>query len=115
MRIFKNLIALFVLATLCFPCVAQPGFGGPGDEVVREFTPVLLDEIAPPEYDFQRANKLPLTGYLEKSFEINGQSRTTKFYISANAPVRPFFTVIAVPEKVNTTEFLVASGWLDLA
>ena len=115
MKYLTNLIALFVFAILCFSTNAQPGFGGPGEDVIREFTPKSLDKITPPEYDFQRANKLPLTGYLEKSFEINGQSRFAKFYISSSAPVRSFFTVIAVPEHVSTTEFLVASGWLDLA
>ncbi|WP_321345381.1 hypothetical protein [uncultured Draconibacterium sp.] len=115
MKNLTKLIALFAFAILCYQTNAQPGFGGPGEDVIREFTPKSLDKIAPPDYDFQRANKLPLTGYFEKWFEINGQNRTAKFYISANAPVRSFFIVIAVPENVNTSDFLVASGWLDLA
>ena len=82
---------------------------------VREFTPVSLDEIPVPEYDFQRANKLPLTGYLEKSFDIHGTYRTARFYIAATAPVRSFFTVVAVPEGYETTGFLVSSGWFDIA
>ncbi|MDX8339360.1 hypothetical protein SLH46_09220 [Draconibacterium sp. IB214405] len=115
MKNLTKLFALLVFVILCLQTNAQPGFGGPGKDVIREFTPKSLDKIAPPEYDFQRANKLPLTGYFEKSFEVNGQNRTAKIYISSAAPVRPFFTVIAVPEKVNTTDFLVASGWHDLA
>jgi len=79
------------------------------------FSPVLLDDITPPAYDYQRANKLPLTGYFEKTFDVNGKSRTAKFYIAATAPVRTFFTIIAVPEGVNSTEFMVASGWHDIA
>jgi len=88
------------------------GMQGPvNNNVIREFYPVSLDTLAVPEYDYQRANKLPLTGYFEKSFIINGSTRTAKFYIAATAPIRSFFTVIAVPEAYNTTEFMVASGW----
>ncbi len=94
---------------------AQPGMTMMDESVIREFTPVSLDEISTPAYDFQRANKLPMTGYFEKSFDIKGTSRTAKFYISATAPVRSFFTVVAVPEGVETTEFFVASGWHDIA
>jgi len=74
-----------------------------------------LDNAPFPDYDFSRANKLPLTGYFNKSFNINGMTRNAKFYISPEAPVRAFFIVIAVPDGVNTEEFLVASGWKDIA
>lgn len=81
----------------------------------REFAPVSLEDAPVPEYNFQRANKLPMTGYFEKSFEVNGSSRTAKIYIAATAPIRSFFTVIAVPEGVETTEFLVAGAWQAIA
>ena len=86
-----------------------------GEAIVREYTPVSLDEAPVPDYKYQRANKLPLTGYFEKSFDVNGEPRTAKFYIAATAPVRSFFTVIAVPEGFETTEFMVASGWQAIA
>lgn len=115
MKTLSHLLICIFLLFISFNMKAQPGFNGPGKDVVRKFRPVSFDTIKSPEYDFQRANKLPLSGYFEKSFEVKGTKRTVKFYISSNAPVRSFFTVIAVPGNVNTTEFLVNSGWLDIA
>ncbi|HOA15150.1 MAG TPA: alpha/beta hydrolase-fold protein [Bacillota bacterium] len=74
-----------------------------------------LDDAPFPDYNYTRANKLPLTGYFEKSFDVNGVKRTAKIYISPNAPIRTFFTLIAVPDGVDTTEFLTKSGWKDIA
>ncbi len=114
----RNACWAFLMTVLCLTTstYGQPTMKNPsGKAIVREFTPVSLDEAAAPDYDFQRANKLPMTGYFEKSFDLNGTARTAKFYIAATAPVRTFFTVIAVPEGFETAEFLVASGWHDIA
>ena len=73
---------------------------------------VNLDTQSAPEHDYSRANRLPLTGYMSKSFE---DGRTVKVYISSDAPVRPYFTVIAVPDGVETDAFLSATGWVDIA
>ena len=56
-----------------------------------------------------------MTGYFEKSFVLGADTRTAKIYISPTAPIRSFFTVIAVPNGVDTTEFMVKSGWKDIA
>ena len=114
----KQVIVMAIL--LMASCPGVPVFGQPGmnsidESVIREFTPVSLDEATTPDYDFQRASKLPMTGYFERSFDVNGSKRTAKFYIAASAPIRTFFTVIAVPEDYGTTEFIVASGWHDIA
>lgn len=71
-----------------------------------------LDTMEPPEHDYSRANKLPLTGYLEKSFE---GGRTAKVYLSSEAPIRTYFTVITVPDGIATEEFLEKSGWKEIA
>lgn len=115
MKYLTCMAILWFAGLLSLHTYGQPGMNRMDESVIREFTPVSLDEAPTPEYDFQRANKLPMTGYFEKSFDINGSTRTAKFYIAATAPVRTFFTVIAVPEGYNTTEFLVASGWHDIA
>ncbi len=93
----------------------QMGISVGEQNVPREFSPVNLDGAPAPAYDFQRANKLPMTGYFEKSFLVGGDNRTARFYIAATAPVRSFFTVIAVPEGIPTTEFMVTSGWHAIA
>lgn len=76
---------------------------------------VSMDTLAFPDYNYTRANKLPLTGFLEKSFDVNGVTRTAKAYISPNAPIRAFFTVIAVPDGLDTADFLDKAGWKDIA
>src|SRR5215207_2000757 len=69
---------------------------------------VSLDGRPFPDYDYTRANKLPreMTGYWEKSFDIGGVTRTTKVHISPETPIRSYYTVIAVPDGVDTAEFL---------
>ncbi len=104
-------LLFFFVSTMSLGVFAQPGMNQMDESVIREFIPVSLDETPVPEYDFQRANKLPLTGYLEKSFDVNGETRTAKFYIAATASIRSLFTIITVPEGYKTTEFMVASGW----
>lgn len=76
-----------------------------------------LDDREFPEYDYTRANKLPaeMTGYWEKSFDVDGITRTAKVYISAETPIRSYYTVIAVPDGVDTADFLEESGWFDTA
>lgn len=114
MRGFRLLVASFLVMTLCvfagIPSVVTAQEKGKG-----VFAPISLDSAAYPDYDYSRANKLPMTGYFEKSFDVNGEMRTAKVYISSTAPIRSFFTVIAVPDGMDTTEFLVKSGWHDIA
>ncbi|MDQ7904804.1 PHB depolymerase family esterase [Phytohabitans sp. ZYX-F-186] len=76
-----------------------------------------LDGRPFPAYDYSRANKLPkeMTGYWTKSFDIDGQPRTAKVYISPETPIRSYFTVIAVPDGITTSAFLRTSSWLDIA
>ena len=70
------------------------------------------DSIKEISVDLSQAAQLPLTGYFTKSI---GEDRSVKFYISENASVRSYFTVVSVPDGVDTTKFLEESGWLDLA
>ena len=76
-----------------------------------------LDDRPFPAYDYTRANKLPreMTGYWEKSFDLGGATRTAKVYISPDTPIRSYYTVIAVPDGVDTAEFLRKSSWRDIA
>lgn len=90
---------------------------GSGVGVYELPTPTSLDDKPSPNFDYSRANRLPMemVGYWEKSFDINGKKRTVKIYISPETPIRSYYTVIAVPDGVDTTEFLWKSGWKDLA
>jgi hypothetical protein len=36
-------------------------------------------------------------------------------YVSAETPIRSYYTVIAVPDGADTAEFLQASGWREVA
>lgn len=63
--------------------------------------------------DYTQATQLPLTGYFTKT--VGDMGRSVKVYISANAPTRSKFTVIAVPNGVDTYAFLSQQGWISLA
>jgi poly(3-hydroxybutyrate) depolymerase len=75
-------------------------------------TLIDLDTAPVPEHNYTKANRLPMTGYMTKSFE---DGRTMKVYIAKNAPIRPYFTVITVPDGQDTKEFLKNSGWQTVA
>jgi hypothetical protein len=68
-----------------------------------------LDGRPFPANDYSRANRLPreMTGCWTKSFD----GRTAMVYISPETPIRSYFTVIAVPDGVDTASFLRTSGW----
>jgi poly(3-hydroxybutyrate) depolymerase len=118
-RLLQGTAAAAVSATLATQAVSMPaahardagwtlpGLGEPG----------TLDDRPFPAYDYTRANKLPreMTGYWTKSFDVAGTPRTAKVYISSETPIRSYYTVIAVPDGVETAEFLVRSGWIDVA
>ena len=83
-------------------------------EIEKEETAEDLDAITKLPYDFSQAAQLPLTGYFTKA--IGEEGRTVKVYISEEASIRSYFTVVAVPDGVSsTTKFLEENGWFDLA
>jgi poly(3-hydroxybutyrate) depolymerase len=118
-RLLQGTAALAVTATLANQAVSMPAAGAHG--VAR--TPDGLGEPRPldgrpfPAYDYTRANKLPreMTGYWTKSFDVAGATRTAKVYISPETPIRSYYTVITIPDGVETAEFLRRSGWADIA
>ena len=65
------------------------------------------------ETDFSQAAQLPLTGYFFK--KIGDSGRQAKIYISEHASIRSYFTVIAVPDGVDTDTFVEEQGWFDVA
>lgn len=79
--------------------------------------PQSLDGRPTPAYDYSRANKLPreMAGYWTKSFDVAGAARTAKVYISPETPIRSYYTMIAVPDGVDTGEFLQTSYWRAVA
>jgi len=114
-RMNKSLILLLAI------CLAVPLFAvttlASADDSFRKATATSLEGRPYPAYDYSRANKLPMemTGYWEKSFTVNNQTRTAKVYISPETPIRSYYTVIAIPDGITTSEFLWRSGWKDLA
>ncbi|SDD78409.1 hypothetical protein [Glycomyces harbinensis] len=76
-----------------------------------------LDVRPPPEFDYTRANRLPaeMTGFWEKTFDVGGTERAAKVYLSAETPIRSYYTVIALPEGADAADFLHRTGWKDVA
>ena len=56
----------------------------------------------------EEPNRLSLTGYF--TIDVSAR-RSVKIYIPEGAPIASYFTVVEVPEGVDTAEFLAASGW----
>ena len=77
------------------------------------------DSIAELAYDYSQAAQLPLTGWYTKSIDVNGDGqlndgRSVTVYVSPEASIRSYFTIVAVPDGVDTRQFLEDEGWIDL-
>ena len=105
------LVLAICMGVLLFPVTTSAAT----DNNFKKATAFSLDGAALPVRDPSIANGLPITGYLEKSFVVDSKTRTAKIYIAAHAPIRSYFTVIAVPDGYTTEEFLRKSGWKDIA
>ncbi len=66
----------------------------------------------PLQTDYSQAAQLPLTGWFTKSFE---DGRSVKVYFSEEAEIRTYFTIVAVPDEVDTIEFVEGEGWTAVA
>jgi hypothetical protein len=105
------LVLAICMGVLLFPVTTS----ATTDNNFKKAIAISLDGAASPVRDPKIANGLPITGYLEKSFVVDSKTRTAKIYIAAHAPIRSYFTVIAVPDGFTTEEFLRKSGWKDIA
>ena len=74
-----------------------------------------IDSITELATDYSQAAQLPETGYFYQNFEVNGETRTVKLYLSDTISVRPYYTIVAVPDGVDTDTFLTDKGWFALA
>ena len=107
-QLLKGAAALAVTTALATEGATMPAAAAHGPMSANLGEPQPLDGRPFPAYDYTRANKLPreMTGYWTKSFDIAGTTRTAKAYISPETPIRSYYTVIAVPDGVDTAEFL---------
>ncbi|MDR1649613.1 MAG: hypothetical protein LBR71_05070 [Synergistaceae bacterium] len=104
MRKSTRNVFLFAIFVLLFGMSAAEALG-PATQWNDADPPTIVKPAEP--------NRLPLTGYFEKP--IGDAGRTAKVYIAANAPIRSYFTVIAVPDGVSAETFLQDSGWVGYA
>ncbi|GAA4976508.1 PHB depolymerase family esterase [Actinoplanes utahensis] len=118
-RLLRGTAGLAVTATLASQATALPASGaGPAWRIPGTLgEPRPLDGRPFPAYDYSRASRLPreMTGYWTKSFDVAGTTRSAKVYISPETPIRSYYTVIAVPDDVETGDFLRRAGWAGIA
>ncbi|MET0418553.1 MAG: hypothetical protein ABW022_21275, partial [Actinoplanes sp.] len=116
-QLLQGAAALAVTAALTTETVFAPAAQAHGTGPGTLGEPEPLDGRPFPAYDYTRANKLPreMTGYWTKSFDVGGRGRTAKVYISPETPIRSYYTVIAIPDGVDTAQFLRRSGWAGIA
>ena len=69
---------------------------------------------APAERD-PDGNQLPMTGYFKAALTGDFADREVRYYIPDTATIRPYYHFIAVPDGVDVDQFLVDSGWKQLA
>ena len=73
-------------------------------------SPTNVDERA------ARGNYLPYTGYFEETYTTGaGAGRKARFYIPEGSYMRNYFLALALPSGTDVEEFLVNSGWIDVA
>jgi len=84
--------SFILLLTICMVAVMLPLTASAKSDKFKFATATSLDDRPYPAYDYSRANKLPaeMTGYWEKSFDVNGKTRTAKIYISPETPIRSY-------------------------
>ena len=77
------------------------------------------NELASPTDRAERAARgvyLPYTGYFEETLTADGiEGRKVRLYIPEGASVREYVQVLALPNGADVEEFLLESGWVDVA
>lgn len=117
-KIINKCLSFSLVACMAISLFPVTSFAAPKDNFknFKNATAISLDTMSVPAHDLSSANQLPMTGYYEKSFKMTDNSiRTAKIYISSDAPIRSYFTIISIPDGIDTEEFLDKSGWKDIA
>ena len=84
------------------------------DDAARQF-----DAIETADINLGKSALIPLSGYYTKDIDVNEdgefeENRSVKLFFSDYTNCRAYFTIIAVPDGVDTRDFLEKQGWLDL-
>ena len=104
MRIRKSVLAI-VLALVMVLSLGTVALAADGPEALTEQESV---------YDELKPNNLGIAGYFAAEIpSIAG--REIRVYIPETANIRPFFYFIAIDNDVDPDEFLVESGWKQIA
>ncbi|MDD6212195.1 MAG: hypothetical protein PUB22_03470, partial [Clostridiales bacterium] len=121
-RVISSVLAGVMALSMCTNAFAMPVKTDIYDNIVNAVeeakVPVLdgsLDDMEAPELDNSVPNQLPMTGYYSKTITVGETNRTAKVYLSEGIHVRDYYTIIAVPDGVNTEEFLTEGGWYAMA
>ena len=123
-RFFSSVIAVALSLAMAFsvgsvrPMTAYAAEDDSVSETATNEKHVLqgsFDEMDAPSEASSEPNQLPLTGYYSKSITVGEVERTAKIYIAEGTKIRPYFTVIAVPDGVDTAAFLEDNGWFNIA
>ena len=96
-----SLLLTAVMAAAAVPAAAEEA--GPVD--FDSFTEALAT-------DYSQAAQLPLTGWFSRTFE---DGRSVKVYFSEETQIRTYFTIVAVPDGVDTAGFVEEQGWKAVA
>ena len=111
MRHSSKLAALFLALLLCMLVT--------GLSAAEDKTETLVAQIyagkTPPPIVTTLGNALPVNGYFFQEVLVGEVKRSAKVFIPQGMPIRGYFTVISVPDGWNTEDFLLKSGWIEVA
>ena len=98
---------------LCVKYGVEPDFQVDPVEPTQEKEAVDMATFTQPlETNYNTPQVQPLSGYFTQTYE---DGRTIKVYMAKSVPLRARFTVIAIPNYVETWSFLEKEGWIELA
>ena len=88
--------------------------GGGVGTASEQLVPQSYQGPTPPPIDTRLGND---SGHrlLRGTGPVGGTARTTQGLYPEGTPIRGYFTVMSVPDGWNTEDFLISSGWIEIA
>lgn len=119
---FAGACAAAMLFTACStgqkePASSTAADSGSDTQVVESLSVTVLPDAETATYEIDKLDQFGTyyVGYLEGTVETDYGTRTYKIYVPEDCRRDASAFFLAVPDNVETDQFLVQSGWIDIA
>lgn len=119
---FAGACAAAMLFTACStgqkePASSTAADSGSDTQVVESLSVTVLPDAETATYEIDKLDQFGTyyVGYLEGTVETDYGTRTYKIYVPEDCRRDASAYFLAVPDNVETDQFLVQSGWIDIA